>query len=138
MRTPPTYTRDQIKTARSAWDDFSDEWDEWRQLAARGPGIIFPPDGTQHDSWADGHPSQRAILVRAMRETPDLLRWAIRGASTPSWARVIERLLAGRDEMHEQVDLEAARDEQNRAQDPTPRQATYAIGEILTIIGDST
>jgi len=125
----PTYTLEQIEEAKAAWLDFSDEWAPWRQMAANGPGIIYPPSGTKWDQWDDARPSQRALLVRAIRETPDLLRWAIRGAE-PSWSSVLARLLAGRDEMREQI-------EEPEPEGPTPREATYAIKKILTIIGDS-
>ena len=132
MRTRPTYTAEQIAEARAGWDDFSDEWDPFRHLAMTGPGIIFPPAGSKWDSWDEASPSQRAILIRAIRETPDLLRWAIRGAPEPSWSRVIERLLNGRDEMREQIPASRPR------HDLAPRQAMYRLGEILTIVGDST
>lgn len=104
----PTYTLEQIEEAKAAWDDFSDEWSPWRQMAATGPGIIYPPDGTKWDQWDDAHPSQRAMLIRAIRETPDLLRWAIRGVKSPSWSSVIERWLAGWHERSEQVSIDEA------------------------------
>jgi len=99
----PTYTAAQIEEAKAAWLDFGDEWAPWRQMAATDAGIVYPPDGTKFDQWDDAHPSQRAMLIRAIRETPDLLRWAIRGAKSPSWSVVIERLLSGWHEMREQI-----------------------------------
>jgi len=74
---------------------FSSEWEPWRVLARTEGTILFPPEGSALDSWEDDFPSQRAVLVRAMRETPDLLRHSIRGAR--SWGQVIERLFAVRD-----------------------------------------
>jgi hypothetical protein len=129
----PTYTLDQVQEAKAGWAGFDPEWEPFRRLAATGPGIIFPPSGSKWDQWDEAHPSQRAILIRAIRETPDLLRWAIRGAKSPSWSAVITRLLAGRDEMREQLDL--IPDEPSL--DPAPRQAAYRLGEILTILKDS-
>lgn len=133
MRPRPTYTAEQIAEARGLWDGFSAEWEPCRALAMRGPGIIYPPDGDAYDSWADAHPSQRAILVRAIRETPDLLRWAIRGAQEPSWRVVIERLLAGRDEMREQLELEP----EPERYDLSPRDTTRRLAEILVVLQDS-
>ena len=132
MNRRPTYTAAQMAEARDGWIGFAPEWAPFRHLAMSGPGIIHPPAGSKWDSWADAHPSQRAILVRAIRETPDLLGWAIRGAKAPSWSKVIERLLAGRDEMREQLEPEP------ESYDLEPRQATYRLGEILSILRDST
>ncbi len=132
-----TYTRQQTLEAREAWGSFSAEWDAWTLMASRGPGIIFPPSGSVHDSSEDGHPSQRAIIVRAIRDTPDLLRWAIRGCKEPSWSKVIERLLSGISEMREQVGLEVERDEQRPSLDPTPREAMQRLGDYLNIVKDS-
>ena len=129
MNDRPTYTLEQTEEARSLWDGFSPEWDQWREMAMKGPGIIFPPAGSIHDSW-DEHPSQRALIVRAMRDTPQLLTWAIRGAE-PSWSKVIERLLSGRDEMREQIT------EVHESHDLTPSQSMYRLGEILAIAKDS-
>jgi len=134
-----TYTRAQLDSAADQWarGDFSPEWDPWRRLAASGPGIIFPPDGDPYDSWNDEHPSQRAILIRAIRETPELLRWAITSTASASWSPVIAKVFEGRAELREFAAIDEARDRQRRASEPTPSQATYAIKDILTIIGDS-
>jgi hypothetical protein len=131
-----TYSRARFDEASMAWERgrYSDEWEPWRVLAARGPGIIWPPQGTSLDSWDDTHPTQRALLIRAIRETPDLLRWAIRGATAPSWHAVIARLLAGRDEMRELLDLEDV----PVHPDLPPRDSMRRLGELLTIAKDST
>lgn len=133
VNTRPTYTAEQMAEAREAWADFGDEWQPWRRLAANGPGIVYPPHGTRWDSWDSIHPTQRALLVRAIRETPDLLAWAIRGAKEPTWQAVISRLLAGRDEHRQQLDLE----EPEPKQDLAPSQSMRRLGEIATIARDS-
>ena len=53
-------------------------------------GWHYPPSGTRWDSWDDDAPSQRAILIRALRETPTLLAKCVKGAK--SWSVVIDRL----------------------------------------------
>lgn len=86
--------------AEEAWKagDFSEEWVPWRELA-RERGILYPPNGTNTDSWEDESPSQRAMLIRAIRETPTLLEQAIRETKKRSWSGVLTILLASRDEM---------------------------------------
>ena len=106
-------TKDEMERARASWAGFSGEWEPFRKAAA-GVGIIYPPGGTDMDSWDDEHPSQRAMLIRAIRETPDLLLWAIRGSRgddrrASSWFAIIERLLGERDVMREAVDVEERR-----------------------------
>ena len=92
-----TFTRSDLDAANRAWDEgeFSSEWRDIRHKAAMG-GLIYPPSGTRWDSWEDDSPSQRAMLIRAIRETPRLLERCIVGA--PSWSVVIERLTRSRDE----------------------------------------
>ena len=91
-----TVSASTYRAARRAWDagEFGDEWRDIRQLAAAG-GILYPPSGTAFDSWEDDRPSQRAVLARAIAETPELLGRCIIGAR--SWAAVIARLLQARD-----------------------------------------
>lgn len=138
MRTP-TYSRAQWFEAQNSWvsGGFSDEWNEWRSLAASGPGIIYPPDGSALDSWDDDSPSQRAILIRAIRETPELLRWAIKGTKRPSWSLVIGRLLEGRDELREDRNIDMARVEREQEALPSAREAMYSLKNIIDILGDS-
>lgn len=108
------------------WSDFGDEWDEWRELAERY-GIPGVPKGTRWDSW-DEDPSQRSLIVRAMRETPDTLRWAISGSST--WYEVVKRVLGEWREMERDIN-------DGPAPDLTPSQSTRRIRDILDIIKDS-
>src|SRR5687768_621697 len=98
-----TFTRAQLDEANAAWDagDFSPEWRTIRHKAAMG-GLIFPPNGTKWDSWEDDSPSQRAMIIRAIRETPALLERCVVGAK--SWHHVIERLNGVRDEWRSDID----------------------------------
>jgi hypothetical protein len=113
MMTRRTYSREAWLEAQDAWKagDFSAEWRDWRHWAATEGTIIFPPDGTKWDQWDEDSPSQRAMVIRAIRETPDMLRHALRGAR--SWSEVIARLLPDRDILR----ADTAEDE---------RQAAYA------------
>ena len=129
-----TYRREDIDRSRREWADFSDEWSDYRALAGRH-GILFPPEGTKWDNWEDDEPSQRAILIRAIRETPELLRAAIIGA--PSWGVVIRRLLRGRDQMRDDANLHDKDDAWARRDELQPRQALQTIAEILTKMRDS-
>jgi hypothetical protein len=126
-----TFTRSELDAANRAWDegDFSREWRDIRHKAAMG-GLIYPPSGTKHDSWEDARPSQRAILIRAIREMPALLDRCLIGA--PSWHVVITRLLSGIEDWREEVDrkeLHAARI--FALENPTHREAMQSIGQIV-------
>lgn len=134
-----TYDKATFEAARAAWDagDFSDEWRPWRHLAAMEAGIIFPPDGTKFDSWGDDSPSQRAMLVRMMREQPDALRVAIKRARRASWSSVIEDVLGVRDRLSEEAERDQRDDERIRAGEPTQRQAARTLRDILDLIGGS-
>lgn len=104
---------------------FSPEWEPWRVLARTEGTILFPPEGGPFDSWEDDSPSQRAVLVRAMRETPELLRHSIRGAR--SWGQVIERLFLLRDRWRR-----THRPDQSRGSDhdPSRDEARAILGRI--------
>jgi len=127
-----TYSRTDWEAAQAAWTAgrFSPEWRDWRHLAAMEAGIIDAPEGSEWDQWDDDEPSQRAILVRAIRETPALLRTAIRTPRVHSWAAVIAILVRGRDDMRAEAALRARDDDQHRATDPTPEQARAALVAI--------
>lgn len=128
-----TFSRDEFEGSRRAWDagDFSDEWKPWRHMAAMDAGIIRPPSGTKWDSWSDDEPSERALLVRAMRETPDALRDAIRSPGVHSWSAVIAIVTRGRDRRMEQVE-DAERDWE-RAKERRRSGATAARDIVATI-----
>lgn len=101
----PRYSRERWEVAQSSWRDgepWSDEWRPWRHLAAEH-GIPEAPDGTQWDQWDDDEPSERAMLIRAIRETPEALRAAIVDHGTHSWASVIAIVIRGRDSMRQDM-----------------------------------
>jgi hypothetical protein len=127
-----TYSRQDWDAAQLAWDDgeFSDEWRNIRHLMAM-QGCIFPPAGDRYDSWEDEAPTQRAVLIRAIRETPYLLRKSALGAS--SWSQVIDRLLRGRDEWRAEMRAEEGPDD-DRVID---RGAAMSIKQIIERIGSS-
>ncbi len=128
-----TYDRATYNRSRDAWDSgrFGPEWPDWRNRAAKA-GIIFPPDGTADDSWSDARPSQRAIVIRAIRETPRMLRWALSRPGVESWGDVIGHLLSGRDGLAMDADRrELDWSEVKRGDRPAP------IGGVLATIVDS-
>jgi hypothetical protein len=128
-----TYDRETFLRARDAWDAgrFGPEWSDWRGLAGKA-GIIFPPDGSLDDSWTDAKPSQRAIVIRAIRETPRLLRWALTRPGVASWGDVIEKLLDGRDRMG--MDADAAERQWDTVKRSRP---PVSVADILGTVRDS-
>jgi hypothetical protein len=118
-----TYSRADWQRAEALWGDFSPEWDEARRQAAER-GILFPPSGTKWDSWEDDSPSQRAILIRAIRETPTMLRQAI--GSSRTWTEVIERLIGQRDDLRAQSHRHVEQHERI-----SPTEAAESLGAIL-------
>jgi len=131
-----TYSRDAFLEAKQLWltGDFSLEWEPFRRLAA-DRGFIYPPDGTRWDSWDDEEPSQRALLIRAIRETPSLLRSCIVDSRT--WGEVVRKLLAGRDRMREDARFTARDDAWERSFEPTNHESTQILADILQRIHDS-
>lgn len=134
-----TYSRADWEAALDAWSEgqFSREWREIRHVMAM-QGCIFPPAGDRFDSWEDAQPSQRAVLIRAIREQPTLLRRCLFGAKT--WSDVIEKLLRARDDWREEMaereaELRAAR----LAEEPdySHRQSVMSVGEIIRRLTDS-
>ena len=123
------YTAKDMADSRIAWNTghFSDEWRDWRHLAAMEASIIAPPDGTEWDNWSDDEPSQRAMLIRAIRETPALLSGAIRSPGVHSWAAVIAVLVRGRDERRAERDREAA---WRRRPDTSHEEAVAALRRL--------
>lgn len=128
-----TFTRQQLEESRAAWDAgrFGDEWKPWRHLAAMQAGIIVPPSGTAEDSWADEDPSERAIVIRAIRETPRALERALRSGKVHSWAQVVRLLLQERDRLGE------AADEREREWQAVRRGEMTHAGSIAQVILDS-
>jgi hypothetical protein len=130
-----TYSRDDWTAAQEAWADFSPEWREVRHQAAMR-GILYPPSGTAWDSWDDDSPSQRAILIRAIRETPKLLSTCI--ARSRSWSDVIARLTAARDDWRAELALAQSRLERDHDEaQASHRESVTTLATILRRIGDS-
>jgi len=129
-----TYDRETWNRADAAWrsGSFGPEWPDWRNLAGKA-GIIFPPDGSPDDSWTDARPSQRALIIRAIRETPRLLRWALTRPGIHSWGDVIEHLLTGRDRLA----LDADQRESDWTVTKARRGAMTPIGDVVATIRDS-
>lgn len=131
-----TFSREAFVHSRNQWrdGDFGPEWDFYRQLAA-DRGFIFPPTGSKHDSVEDDQPSQRAMIYRALDETPDLLVRAI--SLSRSWSNVVAVLMQGRDSMREDADLRERDVVWNRRDELQPRQALTRLADILGVIKDS-
>jgi hypothetical protein len=130
-----TYTRQQLDESRAAWTagEFSDEWREFRHLAAMSAGIIAAPKGTKWDNWGDEDPTERAILIRAIREQPEALRRILRSGRVGAWSNVIAVLLRGRDDIADDVELA----ERESVQPDTRRQDVTALRGILKVLGRS-
>jgi hypothetical protein len=128
-----TYDRETWNRADAEWraGRFGPEWPDWRNLAGKA-GIIFPPAGSPDDSWTDASPSQRAIVIRAIRETPRLLRWALARPGISSWGDVIEHLLSGRDRLGMDADRRADEWATVKRTDRPTR-----IGDVLAVVSDS-
>lgn len=129
-----TFSRDQWDDAQAQWLDFSDDWRPFRHEAAMR-GMLFPPDGTRFDSWDDDEPSQRAQLIRGIRETPELMHRAI--ARSRSWFEVIAYVNARRDERRVEVDRDDWEIARHRAADVGPVESSMALKAIVQRIADS-
>ena len=131
-----TYSKAAFDEAQSLWSagNFSDEWKPYRHQAAMR-GFIYPPEGTAYDSWDDEWPSQRSMLIRAIRETPQLLPIAI--DRSQSWGEVVAYVIKRRDDMRQELDDREREMARNRSKEIGPREATTSIKEIMTRISDS-
>jgi hypothetical protein len=115
-----TFSRERWEESQRRWKEWEadsstqmrDEWKDWRHLAATEAGIIDPPEGGRFDSWVEDNPSQLAILTRAIREIPDLLRQAVLSPNVHSWSSVIAVLLRERDRLREEADERVRREEE--------------------------
>ena len=125
-----TFSREHWNAALEEWraGEVSDEWKSFRHAAAMR-GIIYPPDGTKWDSWGDDEPSQRAILIRAIRERPRALMDTIERSA--SWREVIGDLLRDADWMTETVQLRERETDLERFDHPNRLQAAQTIAMIL-------
>jgi hypothetical protein len=131
-----TFNRVDWNAAQAAWKDghFSDGWKPYRHQAAMR-GILYPPDGDRYDSWEDDEPSQRAMLIRSIRETPKLTTAAI--AHSHSWGEVVAYIIRRRDDMREELDDRDREITRRRAEEIRPREAVSSIKAILNRIADS-
>jgi hypothetical protein len=125
-----TFSKASWDEAQEAWLDFSDEWRDARHTMAM-QGVLYPPAGDKCDSWEDDQPSQRAVLIRAIRETPQLLERCMRKAH--SWEEVIGRLFRERDEWR----AELAREYEEPEPGPDHFEAVQTLGAIVARIADS-
>lgn len=128
-----TVTRERWEAAQAAWaaGDFSDEWKPWRHLAAMKAGIVDPPTGTKWDDWTDDEPSQRAMLIRAIRETPEALRVAIARAPRPTWEAVLADVLGFRDRLGTDAD------QRQHEWDAARRQPMVPLADTLGVLRDT-
>jgi hypothetical protein len=126
-----TYSRDDFLAAREEWKDFDREWEPYRKLAAEY-GMLYPPAGTKWDSWEDEEPSQRAIIYRAIEDTPDALTEAIR--QSHSWFEVVRKLMADIDRRREDATYAEKDAEWERQKFRGPMQS---IGDIFNRFRDS-
>lgn len=130
-----TYSRADWEAAQASWAGFSPEWRELRHVMALN-GCIFAPAGTELDSWEADSPSQRAMLIRAIREQPSLLMRCARGAR--SWQQLVERLVAERDDWRAEVaEREAEAFRERAAERSLDRGAMRAVADVLATIADS-
>ena len=128
-----TYSQADWTASLQEWEDgdFSAEWKPYRHQAAMR-GMIFPPAGTKWDSWDDAQPSQRAILIRAIRETPKIMSQAI--SRSGSWFDVIAYVMRRHEDWRAELD---ARERLIDFDEVPPRQAVMRLGDIIGRIRDS-
>lgn len=129
-----TYSRAVWEEAQAAWEagEFSDEWKQVRHEAAM-KGMLFPPSGSKWDSWGDDDPSERAMLIRALRETPNVLNRAIQARS--SWAGVVAYVVRQRDDWS--AEQERIARSEPAEESPDSREATVILKRVLDRIGNS-
>jgi hypothetical protein len=128
----PRYSRERWEAAQQSWRDgepWSDEWREWRTLAAQH-GIPEAPDGSQWDQWDDDYPTERAQVIRAIRETPEALRAAILDRRTHSWASVVAIVVRGREGMRQDA---IVTEERGSTHDPTPGEAAKLWARLRAV-----
>lgn len=102
-----TFSQSDWLAADAAWSagGFGAEWAEVRRQAA-GAGLLYPPTGHADDPIDVDHPSQAAILARAIDEAPSSLADAI--SRSPNWLNVVGLMLADRDRRRAEIAAEEA------------------------------
>jgi hypothetical protein len=126
--------------SRADWSEASESWreggfaaDTWYRVryAAACRGMLYPPAGGKGDDCDDPHPSQRAIVYRAIRDSPALLFGIIGRSST--WSQVVVALIHAVDAARADADIaEIARDRQEETRRRNERTAApQRIGEIM-------
>lgn len=128
-----TYSRRDFEAARDAWDkDFDqDDWGPFRAAAAER-GMLYPPAGSKFDSWEDPKPSQRAILYRAIVDTPETLMDAIN--SSRSWSEVVGKVML---DLHDRREYVRMAEEDRAWERQQYRGPMEAIGTIIGRVRDS-
>ena len=129
-----TFSKADWNAAAAAWSaiDLGAEWLEVRRRAALR-GMLWPPNGSKWDTWDDDQPSQVAILIRAIRETPAALLSCIDAAS--SWGEVIGRLIEIRDQWR--ADQQRRADAEEAAWAATKAADKAGAAGVLTNLGTS-
>lgn len=129
-----TFSAEDWRAAQDRWGDFSEAWREVRHRAAMR-GILYPPNGSPLDSWDVDRPSQRAMVSRAMRNSPDdLLRIIDRSRS---WTEVIAGLLRLWDGWRDEAQRELRQAVLDRADEPSRDEAAQSLREILERVRDA-
>jgi len=128
-----TFSRADWSAASDSWREGGFDADTWYRVryAAACRGMLYPPAGDKGDDCDDPHPSQRAIVYRALDNTPALL-FAVIGRSS-SWSQVTSELIHAVNASR--TDAEIAELEQDRREETRRRSdrvsAPQRLGEIM-------
>jgi len=129
-----TFSREHWQASLKAWEDgdFSDEWKPYRHAAAMR-GMIYPPDGTKWDGWDEDEPSQRALLIRAIRECPRTLMAAIESSST--WSEVVGAVIRERQWAEDMALLRESDRRRAKQEYPDAAEARVAWASLRELMG---
>lgn len=128
-----TFSRADWSAASEVWREGGFDADTWYRVryAAACRGMLYPPAGDRGDDCDAQHPSQRAIVYRAIDTTPVLLLESIGRSS--SWSQVTAALIAAVNA--DRDDAETAELEQERQAEGQRRAdrkaAPQLLGEII-------
>lgn len=134
-----TFSRAEWDAASAAWREGEFGADTWAivRRAAADRGMLYPPAGSRHDDIDAPHPSQRAIVYRAIDGNPARLMAVIAMSST--WSQVVDELMRSVNAMRDEAD-EAEIDSARRAEAvrwADRRSAPVRLGEIMRKAGGS-